>query len=95
MHERTDDWLLEVADNGIGLEPRAAERIFDMFQRLHTTEEYPGTGLGLAICRRIAECHGGRIWVDSRPSEGAVFYVTLSKHLGGNLPGSVNPKQVL
>ena len=95
MQERTEDWLLEVADHGIGIEPRAAERIFDMFQRLHTSDEYVGTGLGLAICRRVAQCHGGRIWVDSRPDEGAVFYVTLSKHLDRKLPGSGSQQQVL
>jgi light-regulated signal transduction histidine kinase (bacteriophytochrome) len=80
--ERDDEWIVAVRDNGIGIPAEQRARIFEIFRRLHSNDDYPGLGIGLALARRIVERHGGRIWVESEPGRGSTFFFSLPKVAG-------------
>ncbi len=82
-----EEWQFGIRDNGIGIEPKFHNRVFEIFERLHTRGDYSGTGIGLAVCKKIIQRHGGRIWIESQFGQGATFYFTIPKKQGRDVHG--------
>ncbi len=96
--QKCNAWHFCISDRGIGIEPEYAERIFLIFQRLHSRSKYPGTGIGLAICKKIMEGHRGEIWLDSKLGEGSTFYLSFpfpEQETKSNEPEKLNSKEIL